>query len=112
MSDSLITSNLVSLDVDFDTTPRDVITHLADTVAAAGRSSDAAQLAADAYERESKAGTGVNGQVAIPHCRSAAVSQPTLRSPDCPAPLTLVAQTGMPNLSSSLPHLKVAARST
>ncbi|STC70627.1 PTS fructose transporter subunit IIABC [Corynebacterium pilosum] len=78
MSDSLITSNLVSLDVDFDTTPRDVITHLADTVAAAGRSSDAAQLAADAYERESKAGTGVNGQVAIPHCRSAAVSQPTL----------------------------------
>ncbi|AIG64012.1 PTS lactose transporter subunit IIC [Corynebacterium atypicum] len=78
MTEQVITTDLVALDVDFGTTTGEVIQHLADTVHATGRASDAAILASDAQTREAKSGTGVPGQVAIPHCRSAAVAVPTL----------------------------------
>ncbi|WP_257181816.1 PTS fructose transporter subunit IIABC [Corynebacterium cystitidis] len=78
MNNPLITQDLVSLDVDFGSSTNDVITRLAESVADCGRATDAHALAHDAITRETKAGTGVNGQVAIPHCRSAAVSEPTL----------------------------------
>jgi len=44
----------------------------------AGRATEIESLYADALERESKTGTGVPGGLAIPHCRSTAVTQPTL----------------------------------
>ncbi|MCP1387241.1 fructose-specific PTS transporter subunit EIIC [Corynebacterium sp. TA-R-1] len=78
MHDALITESLVALDVDFGATPREVIGHLADLVVGAGRASDASELAEAAAAREAKAGTGVNGRVAIPHCRTSAVTEPTL----------------------------------
>lgn len=73
-----ITPDLVRLDTDFGATPGDVIGNLAELVAAAGRTDEPSTLADAATARELKAGTGVNGKVAIPHCRTAAVSEPTL----------------------------------
>ncbi|ANE04213.1 fructose-specific PTS transporter subunit EIIC [Corynebacterium crudilactis] len=74
----VINSSLVRLDVDFGDSTTDVINNLATVVFDAGRATSVDALAKDALERESKAGTGVPGQVAIPHCRSEAVSEPTL----------------------------------
>lgn len=78
MSSSTITPDLVRLDTDFGGTPAEVIGNLAELVASAGRTSEPQTLADAAASREEKAGTGVNGQVAIPHCRTSAVSEPTL----------------------------------
>ena len=78
MNQPLITPELVSLDVDFGAQQDEVITQLAQRLAAAGRTTDATQLAAEASAREAKAGTGVPGRVAIPHTRSATVDTPTL----------------------------------
>lgn len=78
MATPLITPQLVGLDVDYGSSVHDVISHLAHLVHDAGRADNAEDLAAAATERELKAGTGVPGKVAIPHCRSAAVSEPTL----------------------------------
>jgi len=73
----LITNDLVALDADLGATKDAVIASLAQLVADAGRA-DAAGLTADAMEREGKAATGLPGGFAIPHCRSAAVSQASL----------------------------------
>ena len=79
MSDSsIISTDLVELDVDFGSDTTEVITNLAKVVADAGRATDAEGLAKDVLARESKAATGVPGGVAIPHCRSASVTEPTL----------------------------------
>ena len=78
MNSSTITPELVALDTDFGATPQEVIRNLAGLVASAGRTNDPESLAAAATAREEKAGTGVNGRVAIPHCRTAAVDEPTL----------------------------------
>ncbi|QPK78349.1 PTS sugar transporter subunit IIA [Corynebacterium lizhenjunii] len=78
MASELITRELVALDVDFGSSVDEVITQLATLVHAAGRATDVAGLAGPAIERETQAGTGVPGGVAIPHCRSEAVSEPTL----------------------------------
>ncbi|GAA1885853.1 fructose-specific PTS transporter subunit EIIC [Paeniglutamicibacter psychrophenolicus] len=74
----LINRALVSLDADLGTTTETVIEHLASLVSAQGRATDATALAADAKAREAKTATGVPGGIAIPHCRSAAVLEPTL----------------------------------
>lgn len=74
----VITPELVRLDVDLGETSESVIQGLAGVVAAAGRTTTPALLATDALEREAKSGTGVPGGVAIPHCRSEAVTEPTL----------------------------------
>ncbi|MDO5031689.1 fructose-specific PTS transporter subunit EIIC [Corynebacterium sp.] len=78
MASPLITTDLVTLDADFGASTESVITQLAGLVHAAGRADSVDGLAQPAIEREAKAGTGVPGNVAIPHCRSAAVSEPTL----------------------------------
>jgi fructose PTS system EIIBC or EIIC component len=77
MSD-LITPALVRLDEDLGSEKHDVIRALARLVSGAGRSSDADQLASDAITREGTAATGLPGGIAIPHCRTTAVSEPTL----------------------------------
>ncbi|MDN5707462.1 fructose PTS transporter subunit IIA, partial [Corynebacterium casei] len=78
MASDLITTDLVALDADFGSSVDTVITQLAALVHGAGRANDIEGLAQPAIERESQAGTGVPGQVAIPHCRSEAISEPTL----------------------------------
>lgn len=78
MSTHVITPDLVSLDHDLGTTASAVIERLAEIVAVAGRTSEPAQLLADAKAREAKSPTGFKGAIAIPHCRTTAVSEPTL----------------------------------
>ncbi|UXM92045.1 fructose-specific PTS transporter subunit EIIC [Paenarthrobacter sp. JL.01a] len=74
----LITPQLVTLDQNLGDSPADVIRVLAGKVAAAGRATEVEGLFADAFAREQKTATGVPGGIAIPHCRSAAVSEPAL----------------------------------
>ncbi|MPY12168.1 PTS fructose transporter subunit IIABC [Arthrobacter bussei] len=74
----LITPELVSLDEDLGAERSSVIRYLAEQVAAQGRSTEVDALYADALAREEKTSTGVPGGIAIPHCRSKAVSEATL----------------------------------
>lgn len=74
----LITAQLVSLDEPLGDTKDAVIASLARQVAAVGRSDDPVGLADDAYAREAKSATGMPGGLAIPHCRSEHVDEPTL----------------------------------
>jgi PTS system fructose-specific IIC component len=74
----LITTELVELDQNLGSSPEDVIRHLASKVAATGRASEVEGLFADAFAREQKTATGIPGGIAIPHCRSEAVTVPTL----------------------------------
>ncbi|CCQ47778.1 PTS system, Fru family, IIC component domain protein [Pseudarthrobacter siccitolerans] len=74
----LITTELVELDQNLGNSPETVIRHLASKVAATGRASEVEGLFADAFAREQKTATGIPGGIAIPHCRSAAVIEPTL----------------------------------
>ena len=77
MSD-IITPELVALDMDLGADRPSVIRHLAERVAAQGRSTEVDGLYADALAREEKTSTGIPGGIAIPHCRSTAVSEATL----------------------------------
>ncbi|QNG19102.1 PTS transporter subunit EIIA [Rhodococcus triatomae] len=74
----VITPELVSLDADLGATKDAVITALAARLADAGRASDAAALTEAALAREGQSATGLPGGIAIPHCRSAAVTHPSL----------------------------------
>ncbi|MCW4457380.1 fructose-specific PTS transporter subunit EIIC [Microbacterium sp. MPKO10] len=73
-----ITADLVTLDQDLGTDKQAVIRALAARVAAEGRATDAEALADDAWAREQKDETGLPGGIAIPHAKSAAVTQATL----------------------------------
>src|SRR5215218_6138729 len=75
---ALITTDLVSLDADLGADKATVVRRLAELVAAAGRATDADALQADVLAREAQAATGLPGGIAIPHCRSAAVTQASL----------------------------------
>ncbi|RZU62599.1 PTS fructose transporter subunit IIABC [Zhihengliuella halotolerans] len=77
-SQELITEELVRLDANLGSDSTAVIDALAAVVAENGRATTAEDLAADAKAREAKTATGVPGGIAIPHCRSAAVTVPTL----------------------------------
>ncbi|PPB48443.1 PTS lactose transporter subunit IIC [Arthrobacter pityocampae] len=77
MSD-IITPELVTLDQNLGENRSSVIRHLAERVAAEGRSTEVDGLYADALAREEKTSTGIPGGIAIPHCRSTAVSEATL----------------------------------
>jgi PTS system fructose-specific IIC component len=75
---SLITPGLVILDEDLGAERSPVIRRLAELVVASGRATDVEALFADAWKRESQTDTGIPGGIAIPHCRSTAVLEPTL----------------------------------
>ncbi|MGB4776871.1 fructose PTS transporter subunit IIA, partial [Microbacterium sp.] len=77
MSD-IITPALVSLDEPLGTDKAAVITALAARVAAAGRATDAAELARGAMAREELDATGLPGGIAIPHSKNRAVTQASL----------------------------------
>ncbi|KRA37528.1 MULTISPECIES: PTS fructose transporter subunit IIABC [unclassified Nocardioides] len=74
----LMTVGLVSLDNDLGSDKDAVIAALAAVVATEGRSTDVDLLRADLRAREAKSATGMKGGIAIPHCRSASVTEPTL----------------------------------
>jgi len=74
----LISTDLVRLDTSLGDTKQDVIRSLAGIVGEAGRSHDVEQLVADAFAREDTSATGLPGGIAIPHCRTAGVENPTL----------------------------------
>ena len=74
----LITPDLVALDADLGADKSAVVRRLAELVAAAGRASSADGLYSDAMAREGQAATGLPGGLAIPHCRSAAVTEASL----------------------------------
>lgn len=75
---ALIVPELVRLDVSLGQDKVEVIRGLADVAAEAGRSTHPAGLAADALAREQTAATGLPGGLAIPHCRTEHVEEPTL----------------------------------
>ncbi len=75
---ALITPELVVLDAGLGADKAAVVHRLADLVAGAGRATGAEALAGDALTREAQAATGLPGGIAIPHCRSAAVTQASL----------------------------------
>jgi PTS system fructose-specific IIC component len=77
MSD-LITTDLVRLDAYLGSDKHEVIRALAGIVDDAGRATDADQLVQDAFAREAKSATGLPGGIAIPHCRTGGVDEPTL----------------------------------
>ncbi len=78
MSQNIITPATVSLDVDAGDDAAAVIGHLADLLAAAGRTTDATDLVRGAMEREAKSATGLPGGIAIPHCRADSVTEASL----------------------------------
>jgi PTS system fructose-specific IIC component len=75
---ALITTELVALDADLGNDKGSVVRRLAGLVAGAGRATGAEALYEDAMAREAKAATGLPGGIAIPHCRSAAVTEASL----------------------------------
>ncbi len=94
----LITTELVELDQNLGSTPEDVIRHLASKVAANGRATEVEGLFTDAFAREQKTATGVPGGIAIPHCRSTAVTEPTLAMARLSQPVDFGAKDGPADL--------------
>ena len=74
----LITPELVALDADLGADKAAVVQRLAALVADSGRATSADALRTDAMAREAQAATGLPGGIAIPHCRSASVTTPSL----------------------------------
>jgi PTS system fructose-specific IIC component len=75
---ALITTDLVALDADLGPDKDSVIRRLAGLVAGAGRATGTEALHDDAMAREAKVATGLPGGIAIPHCRSGAVTEASL----------------------------------
>ncbi len=75
---TIISTELVLLDVDAGSTKESVIGRLATRLAESGRVNDGAALQAAAMAREAQSATGLPGGIAIPHCRSTAVTSPSI----------------------------------
>ncbi|GDY33288.1 PTS sugar transporter subunit IIA [Gandjariella thermophila] len=77
MSDDLITVDLVDLDL-AASNRRDAVRSLGERLAKQGRVTDLETFLADVEAREQQMATGLDGGIGIPHCRSAAVTAPSL----------------------------------
>ncbi|ASN50747.1 fructose-specific PTS transporter subunit EIIC [Sinomonas sp. R1AF57] len=114
----LLSPELVVLDASLGSSPADVIRHLAGLVADAGRATEVEGLFADAYAREQKTATGVPGGIAIPHCRSTAVTVPSLAMARLSQPVDFGAKDGPADLvffiaapeGADQEHLKLLAK--
>ncbi|MEE1621599.1 PTS fructose transporter subunit IIABC [Zafaria sp. Z1313] len=95
----LITPELVLLDQNLGEDTGAVIARLARLVVDAGRATDVDALTADGIAREQKTATGVPGGIAIPHCRSAAVTEPTLAMARLAPPVDFGAKDGPADLA-------------
>ncbi|MET9327311.1 fructose-specific PTS transporter subunit EIIC [Tsukamurella sp. NPDC003166] len=78
MTESIIATDLVALDVSAGADKTEVIGYLAGRITAAGRSTSVDGLVEAALAREAQSATGLPGGIAIPHCRSAAVTAASL----------------------------------
>ncbi|NMD57946.1 MULTISPECIES: fructose-specific PTS transporter subunit EIIC [Tsukamurella] len=78
MTAPIIAPELVALDVSAGTDKSEVIAYLAGRIAEAGRSPSVDGLVEAALARESQSATGLPGGIAIPHCRTAAVTAASL----------------------------------
>ncbi len=80
MTDSIpiIVPPLVALDVSAGATKSDVISFLAHKIAGEGRAAPVDGLIEGAMAREAQSATGLPGGIAIPHCRSEAVTTASL----------------------------------
>ncbi|SDN57941.1 PTS system, fructose-specific IIC component [Cryobacterium flavum] len=115
---ALITPELVALDTYLGTEPKDVIRHLAELVVGAGRATEIESLYADALAREAKTATGIPGGLAIPHCRSTAVLEPTLALARLSTPVDFGSKDGPADLvfliaapdGADQEHLKILAK--
>jgi PTS system fructose-specific IIA component len=77
MSTELITSDLVDLSLG-ETERTSAVRSLAQRLVEAGRVTDVERFLADVQAREEQMPTGLEGGIGIPHCRSSAVTTPTL----------------------------------
>ncbi|MGI9163391.1 MAG: PTS fructose transporter subunit IIABC [Mycobacterium sp.] len=75
---TIITTDLVLLDADGGADKAAVIDRMSTLLTAAGRASDARSLRDAALAREAQSATGLPGGIAIPHCRSATVREPSI----------------------------------
>ncbi|MBC7442616.1 MAG: PTS sugar transporter subunit IIA [Ramlibacter sp.] len=115
---ALITPELVALDKNLGAAPSSVIRHLAELVVGAGRATEIEGLYADALAREAKTATGIPGGIAIPHCRSEAVTEPTLALARLTTPVDFGATDGPADLvfliaapaGADQDHLKILAK--
>ncbi|OZC82051.1 PTS lactose transporter subunit IIC [Rhodococcus sp. 06-412-2C] len=74
----IIAEDLILLDADLGESKDAVIERLAGVVASAGRATDTDALRDAALAREAQSATGLPGGIAIPHCRSEAVTSASL----------------------------------
>ncbi|MGI8644744.1 MAG: PTS sugar transporter subunit IIA [Nocardioides sp.] len=95
----LITIDLVRLDARLGADKHEVIRALAEVVNAAGRAQDVEQLVVDALAREETSSTGLPGGIAIPHCRTAGVEEPTLAFARLTPPVDFGAKDGPADLA-------------
>jgi PTS system fructose-specific IIC component len=94
----LITSDLVLLDAAIGDDKEAVIRSLAALVGDAGRAVDSDQVATDALAREATSATGLPGGLAIPHCRTTGVDEPTLAFARLRPPVDFGAKDGSADL--------------
>jgi fructose PTS system EIIBC or EIIC component len=114
----IITADLVALDATFGQTKDDVIVGLTQLVADAGRATSPEGLARDVFSREAKSSTGMNGGLAIPHCRSEHVTEATLAFSRLASPTNFGAKDGPADLvfliaapaSGDQEHLKLLTK--
>ena len=95
---ALITPELVALDSNLGLEPSTVIRHLVELVVASGRATEVDGLLTDALAREAKTSTGIPGGLAIPHCRSTSVTEPTLAFARLASPVDFGAKDGPADL--------------
>lgn len=95
----LITRDLVRLDTTWGEDKQDVIRGLAGVVGDAGRAADLDQLVADTFAREETSSTGLPGGIAIPHCRTTGVEEPTLAFARLRPPVDFGAKDGPADLA-------------
>lgn len=98
MNQPIIETAAVRLDADLGSTKQEVIRALAATLVDAGRADDHDALVRDLLAREDKAATGMKGGIAIPHCKSEAVSQPSLAFARLDPPVDFGAKDGPADL--------------
>lgn len=72
------TEDLVVFDVDVDDHPYAVLAFLSELLHEQQRCTDPQQLLSELWDRELKMDTGIPLGIAIPHCRSTAITEPTV----------------------------------
>ena len=109
---TLITTELVALDADLGADKNAVIRRLAGLVAGAGRATGAEPCTPTPWPGRRRRPPGLPGGIAIPHCRSEAVTEASLASPGCARRSTSARPTVPPTSPSSSPRPHTATPTT